>query len=127
MAKFKPSTVDEYIMNAPPESQSMLNDLRAILRGAAPASTEAIKWGYPVLEDGRILFSYSAHKSHINFMPTKPALEPFLTELAGFKLGKDTVQLPYGQPLPKSLIRKIATYRVRQVKEHGARWMYKDE
>jgi uncharacterized protein YdhG (YjbR/CyaY superfamily) len=125
--KSKADAVDEYIENAPAEAQKMLRDLRAILKKVAPKATENMKWGSPVFEDGRILFSYKAYKSHINFMPTKPALEPFMKELSDFKLGKDTIQLPYGQPLPKALIRKIASYRVKQVKEHDALWMYKNE
>jgi uncharacterized protein YdhG (YjbR/CyaY superfamily) len=78
-----------------------------------------------VFEDGRILFSYTAYKSHLNFMPTKPAMEPFMKDLSGFKTGKDTIQFPYGQPLPAALIRKIAAYRLKQVKDRDARWMYK--
>jgi uncharacterized protein YdhG (YjbR/CyaY superfamily) len=126
MTKSKPSNVDEYIKCAPIEAQAMLREIRVILQKAAPKATEAIKWGSPIFEDGRILFSYKAYKSHINFMPTKPAMEPFMKELIGFKLGKDTIQLPYGQALPKALIRKIAVYRVKQVKDHDARWMYKE-
>ena len=48
----------------------------------SPKADEAIKWGYPVFEEGRILFSYAAHKAHLNFFPTGPALEPFREELA---------------------------------------------
>src|SRR5215813_295307 len=125
--KSKPRTVEEYIERAPTESQARLRELRAILKKVAPKATEALKWGSPVFEQGRILFSYTAYKSHINFMPTKPALEPFMDELSEFKLGKDTIQLPYDQPLPKTLIRKIAAFRVKQVKDHDARWMYKEE
>jgi len=125
--KSKPRTVEEYIERAPTESQAKLRELRAILKKVAPKATEALKWGSPVFEQGRILFSYTAYKSHINFMPTKPALEPFMDELSEFKLGKDTIQLPYDQPLPKTLIRKIAAFRVKQVKDHDARWMYKEE
>ena len=120
----RPKTVDEYIETAPAESRAMLRQLRTILKKAAPKATEAIQWGAPVFEDGRILFSFKAHKSHINFMPTKPSLAPFVKELAGFKTGKDTVQLPYGEALPVALIRKIAAHRVKQVKDHDARWMY---
>ncbi len=126
MKKSKPRTVDEYIKSAPAESQAKLRELRAILRKAAPKATETLKWGSPVFEQGRILFAYTAYKSHLNFMPTKPALEPFMDELSEFKLGKDTIQLPYDQPLPKALIRRIATFRVKQVKDHDAKWMYRE-
>jgi len=126
MKKSKPRTVDEYIARAPAGSQAKLRELRAILRKVAPKATEAIKWGSPVFEQGRILFSYTAYRSHLNFMPTKPALEPFMDELSQFKTGKDTIQFPYDQPLPKTLIRRIAAFRVKQVKENDARWMYKE-
>lgn len=125
MAKSRPKTVDEYIASAPAESKAMLRELRAILRKVAPKATEAIKWGSPVFEQGRILFSFTAYQSHINFMPTKPALAPFKDELVGFKLGKDTIQLPYGRPLPRALIRRIAAFRLKQVKDRDARWMYR--
>jgi uncharacterized protein YdhG (YjbR/CyaY superfamily) len=125
VAKSRAKTVDEYIARAPVGSRAMLRELRAILRRAAPRATEAIKWGSPVLVQGRILFSYSAYQSHLNFMPTRPALEPFKDALSGFKTGKDTVQFPYGQPLPKALIRRIAAFRLKQVKDHDARWMYR--
>ncbi len=126
MKKSKPRTVDGYIKSAPAESQAKLRELRAILRKAAPKATETLKWGSPVFEQGRILFAYTAYKSHLNFMPTKPALEPFMDDLSEFKLGKDTIQLPYDQPLPKALIRRIAAFRLKQVKEQDARWMYKE-
>ena len=124
MPKTKPSTVDEYIAAAPQNAQEKLHEIRAILKKVAPKAAETLKWGSPVFEEGRILFSYSAHKSHLNFSPTGPAMEPFDGELAKFKTGKDTIQFPYDKPLPKGLIRRIAAYRAKQVRENDARWMY---
>jgi len=124
MPKIRPATVNDYIDSAPAEARPKLQEIRAILHEAAPGAKEAIKWGYPVFEDNRILFSFSAHKTHLNFMPTGPALEPFKGELASFNIGKDTIQFPYNKPLPKALIKKIAEYRVKDVKENGAKWMY---
>jgi uncharacterized protein YdhG (YjbR/CyaY superfamily) len=120
----KPTTVTEYIEAASQEAQKHLREIRAILKKVAPDASETLKWGSPVFEEKRILFSYSAHKAHLNFMPTGPALEPFQKELAAYKTGKDTIQFPYDKPLPKALIRKIAAYRVKQVREKDARWMY---
>ncbi len=120
----KPKTVPEYIAAAAPEARPLLRELRALLRKVAPEAAEAIKWGQPVYEQQRILFSFSAHKSHVNFMPTGPALLPFKKDLADFKVGKDTIQLPLGAPLPKALIRRVAAYRLRQVRDFDARWMY---
>lgn len=123
MAKLKPTTVDEYISGFPKEAQEKLKELRAILRSVAPKATEDIKWGSPVFEEKRILFAFTAHKSHINFMPTRSSLEPFLDELKDYKTGKDTIQLPYDKPIPKALIKKIATYRAKDVRDNDALWM----
>ena len=56
-------------------------------------------------------------------MPTKTTLNSFKEELAAYTTGKDTIQFPYDKPLPKALIRKIAAYRAKDVKENDARWM----
>lgn len=120
----KPTTIDAYIKSAPKEAHEHLRQIRAILKEVAPNATEAIKWGSPVLEEKRILFAFSAHKTHCNFMPTKSSLAPFTKELKEYTTGKDTIQFPYDKPLPKTLIHKIALHRVKQVKEHDAKWMY---
>ena len=120
----KTKTIDEYISSAPIQSQKHLKELRSILKSVAPKATEAIKWGYPVFEQERILFSFSAFKDHVNFMPTRSSLLPFKAELKDYKTGKDTIQFTYDKPLPKNLIKKIAKYRVKEVKQ-GALWMHK--
>jgi uncharacterized protein YdhG (YjbR/CyaY superfamily) len=124
MPKTSPKTITNYINDSPKEAQSKLREIRAILKKVAPNATEAIKWGYPVIEEKRILFSFSAHKSHLNFMPTGPAMKPFKKELEKFKTDKDTIQFPYDKPLPKALIQKIAAFRVKEVREKDAKWMY---
>jgi len=124
MSTAKPTTVDEYIDAAPKEAQSKLRELRAILREIAPDATEALKWGSPVFEEDRILFAYSAYKSHLNFMPTRSTLAEFEHELSEYTIGRDTIQLPYDKPLPKELIRTIALHRARDVRENDARWMH---
>ena len=123
MPAAKPATVDEYINAAPKEAKEKLMEIRTILRKVAPNATEGLKWGSPVFEEKRILFAYTAFKSHLNFMPTHSSLMPFKKELADYVTGKDTIQFPYNKPLPKTLIRKIATFRARDVRENDARWM----
>lgn len=124
MTKIKPTTVDEYIAAAPKQAQEKLQELRLILREVAPDATEAIKWGSPVFEEKRILFAYTAFKSHLNFMPTRTTVDIFREELAEYTTGKDTIQFPYNKALPAELIRKIAAHRARDVRENDAHWMH---
>ncbi len=123
MAKTKPTTIADYINSAPKGAQTKLRELYAILKKAAPGSTEGIKWGSPVFEEERILFAFAAFKSHLNFMPTPSAMKPFKKELASYKTGKGSIQFPYDKPLPKALIRRIAALRVEELREKDVRWM----
>lgn len=123
MKDSKPATIDEYISAAPKSAQEHLREMRAILKKVAPKAKEAIKWGMPMFEENRILFAFAAFKSHMGFMPTPSAINAFKEELAMYKTGKGSIQFPYDKPLAKALIRKIALYRARDVRENDARWM----
>lgn len=123
MPSGKPATISEYISAAPKEARPKLREIRAILKKIAPKSKEAVKWGMPVFEEGRILFAFAAFRSHLNFMPTPAAMKPYASELARYTTGKGSIQFPYDKPLPKTLIRKIADFRLKEVREKDARWM----
>ena len=123
MSKTKPTTIAEYINSAPNEAQKNLRELYAILKKAAPGAREGMKWSSPVFEEKRILFAFAAFKSHLNFMPTPSAMKPFEKELAKYKIGKGSIQFPYNKRLPKALIRKIAAFRVKELREKDAKWM----
>lgn len=124
MGKEKPTNVEEYIEQLPEIAQIKLRELRSILKSVAPEAKEGLKWGKPVFESATILFAYSAHKAHLSFIPTGPAMKPFEKELAEYTTKKDSVQFPYNKPLPGKLIRKIAKYRKEDVEKRGAKWKY---
>lgn len=117
MARKRPTTIAEYIQAAPLEGQPHLRQLYAILKSVAPEAEEAIKWGTPFFVEPRFLFAFSAHKAHINFAPSATALEPFRKELEQHQTTKNYLQIPYTKSLPEDLIRKIAEYRLRVVRE----------
>jgi uncharacterized protein YdhG (YjbR/CyaY superfamily) len=119
MAKKRPTTIAEYIATAPPEGQAHLRKLYAILKRVAPKAEEAIKWGTPFFVEPRFLFAFSAHKAHLNFVPMAAGLEPFQKELQEHTTTKGALQIPYKLPLPEGLIRKIATRRLRDVRERA--------
>ena len=116
MAGKRPTTIAEYIRSAPREGQPHLRKLYAILKSAAPKADEAIKWGTPFFVEPRFVFAFSAHKAHLNFSATLAGLEPFRKELGSYTTTKaGLLQIPYNEPLPEDLIRKIAERRVRDV------------
>ena len=100
MAKKRPATIEEYIDAASPEARPHLRQMYRILQSVAPDGTEAIKWGVPVFWERRILFGFAAYKAHISFGPGEAAIKRFSKELAKYKTGKGTMQIPYDQPPP---------------------------
>lgn len=117
MATKRPTTIAGYIRAARPEGQPHLRRLYAILKSVAPEAEEAIKWGTPFFVEPRFLFAFSAYKAHLAFAPTEATLKVFRKELEKHQTTKNYLQIPYSKPLPEDLIRKIARYRVRVVRE----------
>lgn len=117
MVHKRPTTIAEYIRAAPRDGQSHLRRLYRILRNVAPDAEETIKWGVPFFVEPRFLFSFNAYKAHCNFAPTPEALKAFRDELKAHRTTKNYLQIPYDEPLPEDLIRRIAEYRVRAVRE----------
>jgi uncharacterized protein YdhG (YjbR/CyaY superfamily) len=122
MAGKRPTTIAEYIRAAPREGQPHLRRLYAILKSVAPKAQEAIKWGTPFFVEPRFVFAFAAFKAHCVFAPTPAALQVFRKELKQHRTTKNYLQLPYDKPLPESLIRKIAKYRLRNMGKGDAFW-----
>lgn len=117
MASTRPTTIAEYIQAAPRDGQPHLRRLYAILKRVAPKAEEAIKWGNPFFIEPRFLFAFSAHKAHVSFAPSSATLEFFRPELKEHDTTKEFLKIPYKEPLPEALIRKIARHRLRVVRE----------
>jgi uncharacterized protein YdhG (YjbR/CyaY superfamily) len=115
----RPTTIAEYIKAAAPEARPHLRRLYAILKSVAPEAEEAIKWGTPFFVEPRFLFAFSAHKAHCNFAPTPAALAAFRTELEEHRTTKNYLQIPYDEPVPEDLVRRIAEHRLQAVRERG--------
>lgn len=116
MAPKRPTTISAYIQAAPRERQPHLRRLYAILKSVAPKATETLKWRTPFFVEPRFLFAFAGHKAHVDFGPMAAGLKPFRKELAKHKTTANFLQVPYDEPLPEALIRKIAKYCVQKVR-----------
>ena len=112
----RPTTIPEYIEATPREGQKHARRLYALLKSVAPKADGVIKWGTPFFVEPRFLFAFSTHKAHISFAPMQGALKPFRKALAKHQTTKNFLKVPYDQPLPEALIRKIARHCVKTVR-----------
>jgi uncharacterized protein YdhG (YjbR/CyaY superfamily) len=109
------NSIDEYIAEFPPESQRVLEELRALIKVGAPDATETISYAIPTFDlNGHHLVHFAGYERHLGFYPTGSGVEAFKEELEPYKSGKGSVQFPFGQPLPTGLIRRIVEFRVEE-------------
>jgi uncharacterized protein YdhG (YjbR/CyaY superfamily) len=89
----------------------------SILKKVAPKAEEKIKWGTPFFVEPRFLFAFSAHKAHLSFAPMAAAMQAFRKELAKHETTKNFLKIPYDEPVPEALVRKIARYCLKNVSD----------
>lgn len=112
----KPSSIDEYIAGFPPETRKVLEEMRAIIRSAAPGATERISYGLGTFDlDGQPLAYFAGWKKHVSFYPAPSGVPEWQEALKPYKTSKATVQFPLGQPLPADLISKLVQFRIQQL------------
>jgi len=109
------NSIDEYIAGFPPETQKVLEEMRALIRASAPGATETISYAIPTFDlGGRHLVHFAGYAKHVGFYPVPSGMEAFKEELTPYRSGKGSAQFPLGQPLPTDLIRRIVEYRVEE-------------
>jgi uncharacterized protein YdhG (YjbR/CyaY superfamily) len=104
--------IDQYIALFPKEIQSLLQQMRATIKAAAPEAVEKISYQMPTFFLNGNLVHFAAFKSHIGFYPVPTGIEKFKKELSIYKTTKGAVQFPLDKPLPLALITKIVKFRV---------------
>ncbi len=113
------TTTDEYIAQFPPDVRVKLQQLRAVMKEAAPDAVEKISYQMPTLYLNGNLVHFAAYARHIGFYPAPSGIEAFKEELSQFKGAKGSVQFPLDQPLPMDLISRIVRFRVTENMKKG--------
>ena len=109
-------TIDEFISQYPPEVQTILQKIRALIQKSAPGAEEAMAYGIPTFKlNSKNLVHFSAFKEHIGFYPTPAGIEKFRKELSAYEGAKGSVKFPLTKPVPYALIGRITQFRVKEV------------
>lgn len=116
----KPETINEYIAIQPEEVQSVLQEIRSVIKQVVPEGEETINYDIPAIclvkggkRDKQIMFA--AFKNHIGFYPHPATIEHFKNELDGFKHAKGSIQFPLNKPIPFELITRMVQYRLNEL------------
>jgi uncharacterized protein YdhG (YjbR/CyaY superfamily) len=114
----KPQDTDSYISLFPDDVQTVLQEVRATIRRAAPDAEETISYQMPAFRQHGILVYFAAWKKHVGMYPPITG-EKAVARYAG---PKGNLQFPLDEPMPLNLIERIVKLRVKQDEEKaGAR------
>lgn len=119
-----PSTVTAYIAGFPRPVQTVLRQVRRIIRDAVPGAEEGISYGIPAFSlDGRRFLYFAGWKQHYSLYPISARLAAaFTRELASYELShKGTVRFPLDEPIPEKLIARIAKFRTKEARRARSR------
>ncbi len=110
------ATVDDYIASQPEAVQKVLQELRGIIKEAAPDAVEVLNYKVPSFtlvpggkRDQQIMMA--GYARFVGFYPFPTTMAAFSDELKGYKQGKGSVQFPLDKPLPKELIIRMVNFR----------------
>ncbi len=106
------TTVEEYLDGFDGEIRARLLRMRELVRAAAPDAVESMSYGLVGYKlHGKPLVYFGGLTHHVGFYATPTGHEAFAAQLAPYKQGKGSVQLPLDQPLPEDLVTRIVRYR----------------
>lgn len=123
MEKPKPKDVDAFIANSNERARPIMQELRRIIKSAVPKAEEGISWNVPIYKYQGILGGFSGAKNHVSCGTDALQIKDRkLLEELGYKTGKKTIQIQFGQKVPAAVIRKVlkAQAKINEIKNSKA-------
>jgi uncharacterized protein YdhG (YjbR/CyaY superfamily) len=116
MANAEFESVDQYIASCPETVQSVLERVRSTIRKAVPQAEESISYKIPAYKlGGDPVLYFAAWKKHFSIYPaTASVIAAFGGNIAPYVV-KSTLRFPVSQPVPVTLIARIAKFRAKEV------------
>jgi uncharacterized protein YdhG (YjbR/CyaY superfamily) len=82
-----------------------------------PAATEAIAYNMPAYEiNGVRVLQFAGWKQHFSlYAASSGIVAAFAKELARYKIQRGTISFPLAEPVPVTLIQRIARFRAKEM------------
>jgi uncharacterized protein YdhG (YjbR/CyaY superfamily) len=108
--------IDEYLASVEEPKRSTLTALRHTILAIVPDAEQCISYGHPAFRvQGKVIAGFAAFKNHLSYLPHSGSVFPELgNELVTYKTSTGALQFPVDAPLPKALVKKLVTTRLRQ-------------
>jgi uncharacterized protein YdhG (YjbR/CyaY superfamily) len=109
--------IDRYLVTLDEPERSTLEALRTSILDVVPEAEQCITYGMPAFKvEGKTVAGFAAFKHHLSYLPHSGSVIPALgDELAGYEMTKGSLHFAIDKPLPKRLVKKLVTTRLRQL------------
>lgn len=87
-----------------------MKELRSIIQTTVPEAQERIAWNVPNYILNGVLTGFAAYTKHVSIGFSEGGLteeERNLFETNGYKTGKGTVQIKFGQEVPSKIMKQV--------------------
>ena len=115
-----PQTIDDYIAASVPDVQTVLKKIRSTIQKAAPGAAETISYRIPAFTQNGIVVYFAAFKNHIGLYPPVTGDARLVKAASPYAGEKGNLRFPLDQPIPYSLIGKIAKFKAQQNRAKAA-------
>lgn len=115
----KPTNTTEYLAALPDDKRAVIERMRESIGTAVPRAEEYFSYGIPGFALGGKPFAWvAAWKHHYSFYPVSATmLETFAADVQNYETLKGTIRFPAADPVPYTLIKKLARARVAELKD----------
>lgn len=109
--------VDEYLAGLDEAKRTALEELRRNILEIIPDAEQCIAYGAPAFKvRGKAVAGFAAFKNHLSYLPhSGSVLSELPDDVAPYATTKGALQFAADSPLPKALVKKLITVRMRQL------------
>jgi uncharacterized protein YdhG (YjbR/CyaY superfamily) len=109
--------IDRYLATLGEPKRTTLEVLRQSILEVVPGAEQCISYGMPAFKvDGKVVAGFAAFNQHLSYLPHSGSVLPALgDDLARYEMTRGSLHFAIDRPLPKRLVRKLITTRMRQL------------
>ena len=91
--------------------------LRASILEVVPEAEQCISYGMPAFKvAGKTVAGFAAFKHHLSYLPhSGSVLSTLGDDVSGYEMSKGALRFAIDKPLPKRLVQKLVTARMREL------------
>ena len=112
-----PREIDRYLATLDEPKRSTLEALRKSILEVVPDAEQCISYGVPAFKvQGTTVAGIAAFKQHLSYLPHSGSVLPALADdVSRYEMTKGSLHFAIDKPLPKRLVNKLVTTRMREL------------